>query len=100
MGADHGSDGAFLEAVLARMKRAEHRLVAAFITDLTGGGCTFAEARALWSRTSSAGVRLDWTDPAAFLRFLLLVRDRINPHAWPAAAPRFRPDPARKPRRR
>ncbi|MDP4022742.1 hypothetical protein Q8W71_08915 [Methylobacterium sp. NEAU 140] len=100
MGADHGSDRAFLAAVLARMTRAEHRLVAAFITDLTGGGYTFAEARALWTRTWIAGAASDWTDPAAFLRFLLTVRDTIDPHAWPATAPRFRPGPAEKARRR
>ena len=76
---------------------AEHRPVA----ELTGGRYTFAEARAIWKRSESDGMRSTWDDPAAFLRFLLVVRDTIDPHAWPASAPRFRPEPSgARPRKR
>ena len=88
-----GDDRALLEAALARMPRAEHRLVAAFIAELTDVTMTFAEANAIWRATHSDTHWSSWSDPAAFLRFLLIVRDRIDPHAWPASKPRFRPDP-------
>ncbi|SDO13881.1 hypothetical protein SAMN05216360_11581 [Methylobacterium phyllostachyos] len=88
-----GNDGrALLEAALARLPKAEHRLVSEFITELTDGTVTFAEAQAIWRETESDTMRSVWTDPDAFLRFLLTVRDRIDPHAWPAGKPRFRSD--------
>lgn len=92
MGQKGDDDWALSEAALARLPRAEHRLVAAFIAELTDGTKPFAEAHALWRETQSDTMRISWSDPEAFLRFLLAVRDRIDPHAWPAGKPRFRPD--------
>ena len=93
-GADHSSATAFLKAGLARLKRAGHRLAAEFITALTGGGYTFSQAQAIRNRCDSDHYRSRWDDPAAFLRFLLRVRDLIDPHAWPASTPRFHSEPS------
>ena len=72
------------------------RSIAAFITELTNGTGTFAEAQAIWRETACDTVRSVWNDPDAFPRFRLTVRDRIDPRVWPASTPRFRPDPARR----
>lgn len=87
------SHHAVLDSALADLPRAEHRLVAAFIAELTGGTMTFAEANAIWRATQCDMMWSSWSDPEAFLRFLLAVRDRIDPHAWPASKPRFHSDP-------
>ncbi|MCJ2065648.1 hypothetical protein MKK63_23475 [Methylobacterium sp. J-088] len=100
MGQVGDGNRAILEAALARLPKAEHRLVAAFIAELTDGTVTFAEAQAIWRETKSDTMRSVWDDPDAFLRFLLTVRDRIDPHAWPAGKPRFRPDPTTRHARR
>ncbi|WP_267428036.1 hypothetical protein [Methylobacterium sp. GC_Met_2] len=100
MGQVGDGNRAILEAALARLPKAEHRLVAAFIAELTDGTVTFAEAQAIWRETKSDTMRSVWDDPDAFLRFLLTVRDRIDPHAWPAGKPRFQPDPTTRHARR
>lgn len=81
---------AVLDMALARLVRAEHRLVAEFITTLTSGHVTFAEAVAIWRRSESNTMRSHWEDPTAFLRFLTHIRDRIDPHFQPASRPRFK----------
>ena len=92
LGQAEDDDRTLLDAALAQLPKAEHRLVVAFIAELTGGTMTFAEANAIWRETESDTMWSSWNDPTAFLRFLLIVRDRIDPHAWPASTPRFRPD--------
>ena len=63
-------DRALLDAALARLPKAEHRLVVAFIAEPAGGTLT------------------------CFLRVRLIVRDRIDSHAGPAGPPGCRrPDP-------
>ncbi|MCJ2017680.1 hypothetical protein MKK84_09645 [Methylobacterium sp. E-065] len=47
MGQVRDDERALLEAALQQLKKAEHRLVAAFITELTDGTVTFAEAKAI-----------------------------------------------------
>lgn len=93
MGQVGNDERALLEAALKRLKKAEHRLVAAFIAEPTDGTVTFAQAKAIWRETENDTMRIAWDDPDGFLRFLLTVRDRIDPHAWPASPPRFQPDP-------
>ncbi|MER2267857.1 hypothetical protein [Methylobacterium oxalidis] len=80
--------------VLRGMPRAEQRLVVAFVETLTGGGCGFAEAHAAWTASANDTVRLDWEDSAAYLAFLVRVRDAVDPYAWPATRPRFCDDRA------
>jgi hypothetical protein len=81
---------AVLNAALKRLPRAEHRLVAEFITELMSGTYSFAEAQAIWKESENDTMYLAWDNPDALLRFLTLVRDRIDPHVWPASRPRFR----------
>lgn len=100
MGQVGNDDRALLQAALARLRKVEHRLVAAFISELTDGTVTFAEAKAIWRETENDTMRISWDDPDAFLRFLLAVRDRVDPHAWPARTPRFRSDPTTSQARR
>lgn len=88
MGQSGGGERARLEAAVTRLLKAEHR----FAAELTDGTVTFAEAKAIWRETENDTMRISWDEPDAFLRFLT-VRDRIDPHAWPASSPRFRPDP-------
>lgn len=84
------SPDALLTATLNRLPRSEHRLVAECITALTGGGYAFTEAQAIWKKSENDTMRISWEDPDLFLRFLLYVRDRIDPYVWPASRPRFR----------
>lgn len=79
-----------LNATLKRLPRAEHRLVAEFITQLTSGQYTFAEAKALWARTENDTHWISWDESDALIRFLLRIRDRIDPSVWPASRPRFK----------
>ena len=85
------------DATLKELPRAEHRLVAEFITMLTDGTHTFAEACAVWKESENDTHRISWNKPDEFLRFLLDVRDRIDPHAWPASQPRFKGEGRRDP---
>lgn len=72
------------------MPRAEHRLVAEFITRLTSGDYTYGEAGAIWKKSENDTNRISWDTPERLLRFLLRVRDRIDPHVWPASRPGFK----------
>jgi hypothetical protein len=77
-------------ATLESLPRAEHCLVAEFIAQLTSGAYTFAEACAIWKRSENDTHYIGWRDPDDFLRFLALVRERIDPNFWPASQPRFK----------
>ena len=86
--------GDAIPEVLARMKGAERPLVGEFIAHLLGATLTFAEAHDAWTRSRNDTVSITFADASEFRRFLIQVRETIDPTAWPIRAPGFRTAPS------